>query len=62
MSNTRDLIDALLSGNSIEIEDTFNAAMSDKVSAKLDDYRASVAQTMFSNPQTLDVMEDDDNL
>ena len=45
--STRDLIDALIAGDSIAIENTFNSAMSDKVSAALDDYRIQVAQRMF---------------
>jgi hypothetical protein len=44
---TRDLVDALISGDSIAIENTFNAAMSDKVSAALDSYRVQLATKMF---------------
>jgi hypothetical protein len=44
---TRDLVDALISGDSIAIENTFNAAMSDKVSAALDSYRVQIATKMF---------------
>jgi len=55
---TRELVDALVAGDSIAIEDTFNAAMSQKVSAALDDYRVKVAQSMF-NAQELEV---DDNV
>ena len=45
---TRDLVDALISGDSIAIENTFNSVMSDKVSAALDSYRVQVAQNMFA--------------
>lgn len=45
---TRELVDALIAGDSIAIEDTFNTAMSQKVSAALDDYRVKVAQSMFN--------------
>lgn len=55
---TRELVDALVAGDSIAIEDTFNAAMSQKVSTALDDYRVKVAQSMF-NAQELEV---DDNV
>lgn len=48
--STRDLVDALISGDSINIEKTFNDVMSDKVSAALDSYRVQVAQNMF-NPE-----------
>lgn len=46
--STRDLIDALVSGDSIAIENNFNAVMSDKVSDSLDDYRIKVAHNMFN--------------
>jgi hypothetical protein len=49
--STRELVDALISGDSIAIENTFNAAMSDKVSAALDSFRVNVAQKMFVPPQ-----------
>lgn len=47
MTTTRELIDALISGDSIAIENTFNSVMSDKVSSALDTYRVDVAQKMF---------------
>lgn len=45
--STRDLIDALVSGDSIAIENNFNAVMTDKVSDALDDYRIQIAHNMF---------------
>ena len=65
MSTTRDLVDALINGDSIEIDNNFNAIMADKVSVALDNYRAQVAQTLFTGQQeeTLeDVVEEDDNV
>jgi hypothetical protein len=47
MTTTRELIDALISGDSIAIENTFNSVMSDKVSSALDTYRVDIAQKMF---------------
>lgn len=44
---TRELVDALIAGDSIAIEDSFNTAMSQKISKALDDYRVQVAQKMF---------------
>lgn len=49
MSSIRNLIDAIDSGNSIEIENSFNSAMAAKVSDKLDAIRKDVAQMMFKN-------------
>lgn len=46
--STRDLVDALVAGDSIAIENTFNTAMSEKISAALDDYRVKIAQNMFA--------------
>lgn len=60
MSNTRDLIDALLSGDSIAIDDSFNAVMADKVSSALDDHRVQVAKTMFMSTDVEE--ESDDNI
>lgn len=48
MSNsTRDLISAISSGNSVDIENSFNLAMAEKVSARLDDMRVTLAKDMF---------------
>ena len=55
--STRDLVDALISGDSIAIDNTFNTVMSDKISNALDSYRVQVAQNMFGvqeEPQTDD--------
>jgi hypothetical protein len=53
--STRDLVDALIAGDSIAIENTFNTSMSEKISAALDDYRVKIAQNMFA------VETEDDN-
>lgn len=59
MSNTRDLVDALISGDSIAIENSFNSVISDKVSTALDGYRVSVAQNMFNQPEDSEAITDD---
>ena len=46
--STRELVDALIAGDSIGIENAFNDVMSDKVSTALDDYRVEIAQRMFN--------------
>lgn len=56
--STRELVDALIAGDSIAIENTFNTAMSEKISAALDDYRVKVAQNMFG-VQEQEVTEED---
>ncbi len=48
MTTTLELINAISQGNAVETEAALNAAMSEKISAKLDDLRVSVAQAMFN--------------
>ena len=55
MTTTLELINAISSGNAVDIENAFNAAMAEKVSAKLDDMRVSVAQTFFNPEQQAEV-------
>lgn len=50
--STRELVDALIAGDSIAIETNFNDAMSEKISVALDDYRIAVAQRMFGVQET----------
>ena len=47
---TTDLINAMVSGNAIDTEAAFNAAMAEKLSGKLDALRQTVAQNMFKTP------------
>ena len=58
--STRELVDALISGDTISIENSFNSAMSEKISAALDSYRVQVAQTMFA-PEEQAIQQTDDN-
>jgi hypothetical protein len=55
--NTRELVDALTSGDSIDIDNSFNSVMSQKISSALDNYRVQVAQNLFpkTEDQSLDV-------
>ena len=58
---TRELVDALVSGDSIAIENAFGDAMSQKVSQALDNYRVAVAQRMFG-VETKEEIPVDDNV
>lgn len=49
--STSELVDALIAGDSIAIETTFNDVMSQKVTASLDAKRVEVAQSMFKAPE-----------
>lgn len=45
--SVKDLIAAIAMGDATGTENAFNATMAEKISAKLDDMRVSVAQNMF---------------
>lgn len=49
--STKDLINAIISGEAIEIENAFNATMAEKISTRLDDMRQDVAQNLFKAPE-----------
>jgi hypothetical protein len=48
MSTTLELINAIASGDAAATEDAFQAAMAEKIGARLDDMRSDVAKTMFN--------------
>ena len=58
--SVRQLIDAIDSGKSLEIESTFEALMADKVATKLDAYRQEVAKNMFASKVEESKEEDED--
>lgn len=45
--NIKELVDAMLAKDASRTETAFQAAMAEKISAKLDDMRSNVAQNMF---------------
>ena len=49
--SVQNLINAIASKNAIETESAFNAAMAEKVSARLEDLRQNIAQSMFAAEQ-----------
>ena len=49
--STIDLINAIESGDSEAIEKNFQELMADRVSERLDDKRAELAQSMFKTPE-----------
>ena len=52
MSETvQNLVQAIRAGDALETENAFTLAMQEKLSAKLDDMRISVAQGMFNQPE-----------
>ena len=52
MSNSvRDLVSAIATGNAVQTEQAFNATMAEKISAKLDNMRMDVAQSLFNQTE-----------
>ena len=51
MTTTLELINAISNGDATATEDAFNAAMAEKISAKLDDMRVNIAHAMFNVQQ-----------
>ena len=50
--STKDLVNAIIIGDALEIENAFQSTMAEKISARLDDYRQEVAQNMFTTEST----------
>jgi hypothetical protein len=59
----RQLIDAIDSGKTLEIESAFETIMADKVATKLDGFRQEVSKSMFASQvaESKDEKEDDDD-
>ena len=51
MSNVKNLIDAIATGDTVGTESSFNAAIAEKIAGRLETMRASVAQNMFKTPE-----------
>ena len=49
--STKDLVNAIIVGDAVEIENAFQATMAEKISSRLDDYRQEVAQNMFKTEE-----------
>lgn len=50
--STKDLINAIVAGDAIEIENAFNSTMAEKLSNRIDDMRVEVAKTIFATEAT----------
>ena len=59
MSTVNDLVDAMVSGDVVNTETAFAAAMAEKLSVKLDAMRQEVAQNMFKPAIAEDYEETD---
>jgi hypothetical protein len=55
--NIKQLVTAMLAKDASGTESAFQAAMAEKISAKLDDMRSSMAQSMFKTPEAVSSTE-----
>ena len=47
----KNLVDAMISKDASSMENSFQAAMAEKISARLDDMRQDIAQNMFKSAE-----------
>lgn len=57
---TQNLVYAIASGNALETQNAFGAAMAEKLSANIDTMRASVAQSMFTTQEPVVEVESEE--
>ena len=55
--STLDLVSAIINKDATEIESAFNDAMAEKISVRLDNMRANVAQNMFKQEEPVATTE-----
>jgi hypothetical protein len=58
--NIKKLVDAMIAKDASGTESAFQAAMAEKISAKLDDMRQEMSQSMFKTPEA--VVEEEEEL
>ena len=56
--STKDLINAIVAGDALEIENAFNSTMAEKISTRLDDMRQDVAANMFKQEEAAQTTEE----
>jgi hypothetical protein len=49
--STRDLVDAMTAGKSVDMESAFNACVAERVAEKLNQMKLDLAQTMFHSSE-----------
>ena len=52
--STKNLVNAIIVGDALEIEKSFQSIIAEKISSRLDDFRQEVAQRMFATEEHLD--------
>ena len=61
MTTTLELINAISQGDAVEIENSFNTAMAEKIASKLDDLRVNIAHAMFNVQEPQAEVQPEDN-
>ena len=56
--SSHNLVNAIVAGDAIEIENAFQSTMAEKISARLDDYRQEVAHTMFRVQESAEELDE----
>ncbi len=49
--STRDLVDAMVAGKSVDMESAFNSCVAERVAEKLNQMKVDLAQTMFQSSE-----------
>lgn len=49
---SKDLVDAIITGNALDIENAFNSAIAEKISISVDAMREDIARRMFNQVQS----------
>jgi hypothetical protein len=57
--STRELVDAMVSGKTVDMEQAFNSCVAERVAAGLDQMRANVAQNMFKSEESEEHSEEE---
>jgi hypothetical protein len=57
--STLDLVTAIINKDATAIESSFNDAMAEKISTRLDDMRGNIAQSMFKSEEPEAVVEEE---
>jgi hypothetical protein len=51
---TRDLIDAMAAGKTVDMESAFNAQVAERVAAKIEQMKLDMSQTLFQNKEAVE--------
>jgi hypothetical protein len=51
---TRDLIDAMAAGKTVDMQSAFNAQVAERVAAKIEQMKLDMSQTLFQNKEAVE--------